>query len=157
MIEAWRIEKEKYAYDKNVAFSGEGAAGSGGRWNHIDIPVVYMSSHLSLAALERFVRMGPEGKHLRLVYFRLEIPNNIIKAVELNDLPLNWRSVPPINTTKDFGTQWVKEGRSAILRVPSVIIPIEYNFVLNPHHPDFKSSIKIDDPKPFSYDHRMWK
>ena len=152
MIEAWRIIREKYI-DHKRAFSGEGAAKSGERWNHISIPVVYASGHLSLAALERFVK----GKYLRLGYFRLEIPDNIIEVVEPGRLPSNWRSVPATDSTKDFGTRWVKENRSAILRVPSAIIPVEYNFVLNPQHPDFKSSIKIDDPKPFSYDHRMWK
>lgn len=156
MIEAWRIIREKYI-DRKRAFSGEGAAKSGERWNHISIPVVYASGHLSLAALERFVNMGHEGKYLRFVYFRLEIPDNIIEVVEPIMLPSNWRSVPATDSTKDFGTRWVKEGRSAILRVPSAIIPVEYNFVLNPYHPDFKNSIKIDDPKPFSYDHRMWK
>lgn len=156
MIEAWRIVKKKYD-KKDKAFNGVGTAESGDRWNHIDIPVVYTSSHLSLSALEKFVNMGREGQYISYVYFRLEIPDDIIEAVELSSLPSDWRSVPAKDSTKDFGTKWVKEGHSAVLRVPSAVVPIEYNFVLNPHHPDLKNSIKIDDPKPFSYDHRMWK
>ena len=57
---------------------------------------------------------------------------------------------------KGFGTRWVREGKSAVLRVPSAVIQNEYNFVINPKHPDF-SKITTGDARPFSLDDRVWK
>ena len=78
------------------------------------------------------------------------------KALTVNDLNPDWRMSPPPNSTKDIGTEWVRKGASLILRVPSAIIPDEYNLVINPSHIDFEK-IKIGQPQPFSLDERMWK
>ena len=154
MIVAWRLVRGRQAPD---AFTGEGARLYGGRWNHVGLPVVYVAQFLSLAALEQFVHLGPEGTHLRFVYFRVEIPDEVhVEAADPDVIPPNWREEPPPDSTKDLGTRWVESDRSAVLRVPSAIVPIEYDYVLNPHHPDFKH-IRISDPKPFSFDPRMWK
>ena len=153
MIVTWRLVKEKRAGD---AFSGEGARRYGGRWNHQGTSVVYVSGSLSLAVLELFVHLGHYERQLRFVYYKLEIPDDLnIHSVEPDILPPNWREEPPPSATKDIGTRWIDVADSAVLKVPSVIIPVEYNYALNPYHEDFQR-ISIEGPKPFGFDPRIW-
>jgi len=151
---AWRIVKKTR---ENEAFSGEGARRYGGRWNHRGTAVAYVSGSMSLAALELFVHLGPAHKGLRFGAFRVEIPNRV-KIDELfdADLPKNWREEPPPDVCKRIGTEWVKSTRAAILRVPSVVVTIEHNYMLNLGHPDFKK-LKVSKHSNFSFDPRMWK
>lgn len=69
-------------------------------------------------------------------------------------LPFDWTEEPPPASTQDIGNLWVKEQRSAILEIPSVIIPGEPNYLLNPAHPDFRR-IQIGKPEPFAFDPRL--
>jgi RES domain-containing protein len=140
------------------ASTGEGARLGGGRWNHIGTPVIYVSESLSLAALETFVHFTRRdiklSRSLYSVYF--EIPDSLkIEKLSIEKLPHEWRTSPPIDSTKAIGTKWVRELSSAVLKVPSAIIPEEYNFVLNPKHKDF-DKIKIGEPQIFMFDERMW-
>lgn len=154
MITAWRLEKKEHVPN---AFTGEGARRVNGRWHHHGIPVVYVSQTLSLATLEKFVHVGLEGIHIQLISFRVEIPSDVnIQKIGIHDLPEDWRAEPPSDSTRDIGTRWAREGHSPVLRVPSVIIPVEWNYLLNPLHPEFRK-IRINDPEPFSFDPRMWK
>lgn len=154
MIVAWRLVKERQAAK---AFTGEGARLYGGRWNHVGTPVVYAGQSLSLCALELFVHLGPGDVRLRFAYFRLEIPDRlVVESFRGEALPPDWRSEPAPDSTRDLGTRWAESGRSTVFRVPSVIVPIEDNYVLNPHHPDFRR-IRIFPPEPFGFDPRMWK
>ncbi len=156
MIKAWRIVTKKRLPD---ALSGEGARLGGGRWNHVGIPVVYASESLSLAALELFIHFT--RKDITITKSLLAIPVKIpdlIKVIDVSvkDLKPGWELSPPGDFTKDLGTAWVKEGLSAILRVPSAIVPEEHNLVINPKHPDF-SRIALGAPRPFALDERVWK
>ncbi len=146
--------KEKHASE---AFMGEGTKRFGGRWNHKGTAVVYVSATLSLAALEQFIHLGRQGIHIPFVFFRLEIPDNVpVSFIEADSLPKDWRSEPPPNSTKDLGTEWAKSKLSAVLRVPSVIVPVGSNYLLNINHPEF-AHIKIGDFERFSFDPRMRK
>ncbi len=150
---AWRFVKEKHIKD---AFSGEGARLYGGRWNYSGIPVVYLSEHLSLAVLEQLVHINFDERPIRYAYIHVEIPDNIrIEEIQSDVLPDDWRKEPASNSTKNIGNKWIDTGKSAILRVPSVIIPIEYNLAINPVHQDFKY-IKKGQSKSFSIDPRVW-
>lgn len=154
MIEAWRITKKKPASE---AFKGEGARRFGGRWNHKGISVVYASDTISLAALEQFIHLGREGLHISFVYFHIQIPDDIVvSSVERSSLPKDWRKEPPPHSTKDIGTEWAKSNHTAVLSVPSDIVPVGKNYLLNIHHPEF-SKLLINDPEPFSFDPRMLK
>ncbi len=151
---AWRLIKHKHAGE---AFSGEGARRFGGRWNRRGETVVYVSDSLALAALELFVHLSPDEFGLRLVAFRVEIPGAVeVRHVTRDNAPRNWRQEPPPASTQTVGSHWLAQNQTAVLRVPSVIVPDECNYVLNPDHPDFKR-IKVADPAPFSLDPRMWK
>lgn len=148
MPQAWRIVKEKHAA---TAFSGEGAAMAGGRWNSRGVPVVYASSTLSLAALESLVHLNPPVL-FKYVAFPIEFDAAFVAS--LAALPGDWAIEPPGPLSKATGDAWVRAGESAVLAVPTVIIPAETNYLLNPAHPDFKK-ISIGKPRPFAFDRRL--
>lgn len=154
MITAFRLVKKRHAPD---AFTGEGSRRFGGRWNHKGTAVVYLSDTLALAALEQFIHLGREGLHISFVYFKVEIPERIsVTSIEPGDLPEDWRREPPPKSTKDLGTGWAESGSSALLRVPAVVVPTGFNYLLNINHPEV-SLLKIGDPAQFTFDPRMWK
>ncbi|MEN9674247.1 MAG: hypothetical protein RIS76_143 [Verrucomicrobiota bacterium] len=149
MREAWRIVKERHVA---TAFSGEGAARSGGRWNPRGVAVVYVSSTRSLAALESLVYLNPPVL-FRYVAIRVQFEEVLVETLASRDLPLDWRLQPPPPSTRSLGQAWVREARTAVLAVPSVIIPGEHNYLLNPAHPDFVE-IRTDTSEPFTFDSR---
>jgi RES domain-containing protein len=151
MPEAWRIIKEKHAA---TAFSGEGAAKTGGRWNSRGVPVVYTSSTKSLAALESLVHLNPPV-FFKYVAIRIKFDDALIEIVPPKTLPADWWVEPPPPSSKAVGDTWVRKARSAVLRLPSVIIPGEPNYLLNPAHPDFKK-ISIGKPERFAFDPRLF-
>jgi RES domain-containing protein len=150
MKRAWRIVREKHAAN---AFTGEGAALAGGRWNSRGIRVVYTSGSASLAALETLVHLNPLIRFKYLV-FQIDFDERLVEKVMADSLTADWRDEPPPPSTKRIGDQWVKETRSAVLELPSVLIPTESNYLLNPAHSDFKS-IAIRKPEPFAFDLRL--
>jgi len=151
---AWRIVKQRY---EKEAFSGEGARLYGGRWSRRGHALVYTADTLSLAALEYFVHLGPAMAEQKLVSFRVEIPGRVaIESVDEKTLPAGWREIPPPPATRQRGADWAAEGSTAVLRVPSALIPEQHNLILNPGHPEFRK-IKISGPDSFRFDSRMWK
>lgn len=150
MRQAWRIVKEKHAA---TAFTGEGASRTGGRWNSRGVWAVYTSGTKSLAALETLVHLNPPVL-FKYVTFRIEFDEALVEKFASATLPSDWTEEPPAPSTKTIGDVWVKEAPSAVLELPSVIIPGESNFLLNPAHPDFKK-IAIGKPEPFAFDPRL--
>ena len=150
----YRICKAKYA---KTAFSGAGGLDAPGRWHHRGQPIIYTAATLSLAALECFVHLGRTDAKISLVYVQAVIPDSTAtEIVDPASLTPNWRSSPPIEATMHLGTQWCVEARSAVIQVPSAIVPGEFTFLLNPRHPDFKLT-RISIPEAFSFDSRLWK
>ena len=154
MTQCWRIVKKKWAVD---AFSGESARNYPGRWNLLGTTVVYCSENLSLAALELFMRIRGHGRHTPFVRFQVDIPDDVaIETIDADLLPANWDCVPPLQYTKELGSQWAIEKRTAVLKAPSVAIHSEFNILLNPLHPDFGKIVIHNPPQPFTFDPRMW-
>ena len=151
MGSAWRIVVESEAA---TAFSGEGAWRYGGRWNSRNVRVIYASEHQSTAALEVFVHNKPFNPNERYKAFRLEWPDSLTEGFPAEKLPANWRVDPPPIETTEIGDRWVRERRSAVLALPSVISPDDTNFVLNPEHRDFKR-IRIHPPIDYDFDPRL--
>ena len=134
-LTAWRLVKEKHA---GSAFDGEGARRFGGRWNTRGSSVVYLSSSLSLAVLELFVHLTAEDARLRLLAIPVGIPEDLaMEELSMSELPEEWRSEPASDACKVLGSEWLEAGKTLLLKVPSVIVPHESNYVLNPKHPDF--------------------
>ena len=153
-LSLWRIFKRKYA---DTAFSGEGARRVGGRWNSRGQGMVYTSGTLSLAALEVFVHIEVEDVATMLAWMWVDVPTEVeIDRLEIAQLPIDWRNIPAPSALAEIGDRWFRAGATVILAVPSVVIPIEYNYLINPSHPDF-AKLTIESPQPFELDPRLWK
>jgi RES domain-containing protein len=149
---AFRVDKAKWALQ---SFSGQGAALEGGRWNPAGVPVVYVSEHLAMAAMEKLVHLRPRiGSKIAYISFRIDFLDVPVERLSLSKLPSTWDAKPLGTDTQRLGAEWFASKRTAILQVPSAIIPTEWNFVLNPTHPDFPR-IKIAAPTPFAFDPRL--
>ncbi|MGQ0696400.1 MAG: RES family NAD+ phosphorylase [Nitrospiraceae bacterium] len=146
----WRLTLKKH-----VAPDGEGARRYGGRWNKPGTPVVYTSGTLSLAVLEYLVHVDSDILPDSLVSVKATIPETLaIETILPSDLPGNWRDkIIPVRL-QELGTSWAKGAKTPILKVPSVVIEHEWNYVLNPLHPEFPQII-WDTDIAFSFDPRL--
>lgn len=151
VITAWRITKARHAA---TAFNGEGARIAGGRWNSPGSAVVYTSGSLALAALEIVVHVARAELLGSYVAFSCEFAESLVERVSLSDLPRDWRTSPVPPDTQAFGDEWLGRARSAVLAVPSAIIDVESNYLLNPAHRDFRK-VRISAARPFSFDGRL--
>ena len=152
MIPAFRICKTRHLA---TALSGEGARTSGGRWNSPGLPVVYTSASLSLATLEVLVHLEDTGLLARLFsWIPLEIPDGLTEQLDPASLSPGWLDGEPGAASRLAGDDWLQSARSAVLSVPSVVTPGEWNHLLNPRHPDFPK-IRSGDPQPFRPDPRL--
>ena len=150
MKAGWRIVPENHARD---AFIGEGAKAYGGRWNSPGFAVVYGSEHKSLAALEQLVHLNLRSAN-RFKAFSFHFAGALIESISPKELSHDWRQEPPPPSTQQFGDAWLRQARSAVLAVPSIIIPEEFNYVLNPAHADFQK-ITIGKSHDFTFDPRL--
>jgi RES domain-containing protein len=150
-LSSWRILKARYAAQ---ALDGEGAKKTGGRWNSPGTAVVYTSATASLGVLELLVHLGSPSVLPAYVLIECQFDSQLVTPLQRANLPANWRAYPPPPELQALGDKWVKLGDSAVLEVPSVLVPNESNFVLNPGHPDF-SSIEIVQTVPFTFDMRL--
>jgi RES domain-containing protein len=118
------------------------------------VAVVYTAESRSLASLEMLVHT--EDTALLAAVRWVTIPIAIDEEfMEIGDpLPDDWHRLPAPDSTRRFGARWVEQGRSAALRVPSIVVDGEFNYVLNPRHRDF-DQLKIGSPSPFSFDLRL--
>jgi RES domain-containing protein len=146
----FRVAKTKHAND----LSGEGARLFGGRWNHPLIPCLYTSATRALAILEYSVNVGLEEMPYLLSITSINIPDKLIKALNPSELPADWKTVPAPSSTKNIGTQFLRALASPILKVPSVIIEEEFNYLLNPLHRE-SSRFKVVAIKEIKYDDRI--
>lgn len=149
----WHITKQKHA--KNT-FTGEGAKLYGGRWNNPGKLVVYTAESRALALAEILVHLEPTAVLSRYIVFQVEIDESYIAHLGLRDLPKNWRAEPAPKRLQTLGDEWLDSGKSAVLRIPSAIVVGEFNYLLNPLHPDF-SELRIHSPKNLSIDKRLVK
>lgn len=153
MVVSWRVVKARYA---RSAFSGEGARRADGRWHSAGLAVVYTSANQALAMLEVLANFSGAERHMlpACVLISATFPEGLVETVRRQDLPPGWDAPSGSVAARAFGRGWRTEGRSAVLRVPSVLVPDDFNFLLNPHHPRF-SQIRIGDPIAFAWDPRF--
>lgn len=137
-LTGWRVVKSKFAA---TAFTGESARIHGGRWNSPGVRVVYAASSLSLALLELLVNFEREELLGRFVAIPVEFPSGILHSIATEELPKSWRRLPPLPATQAIGNGFIASHAAAILRVPSAVVPLESNFVLNPEHHDFRKVV----------------
>lgn len=153
MPTAWRIVKPCRVAD---AFSGEGARLFGGRWNSVGKPMVYAAESKALAALEILVHVDDGGLMDEYLCMPVRFDKRLMRSLDLKSLPENWRASPPPASTQKIGDGWLGDGGSVVLVVPSVLIPGESNYLINPGHPNF-GKLRIGAPEPFEFDPRLLK
>jgi len=150
MITSWRVVNEDHA---TRAFDGEGARVWGGRWNSSGRAVVYTSATTSLGLLEKMVH-ADSGLLPFYIAISVTFDAEMVDTVPPARLPVDWRSLPAPLTLKRIGDEWGESMRLCILEVPSVVVPHESNFILNPHHPDF-NLLEIGEPMTIDTDQRL--
>lgn len=132
MLTVWRVVTERYA---DTAFSGEGARLYGGRWNPKGVAMVYTAHTQSLALLEMLVQDSPLRAHYVMIPARF--PERIVERIASASLPPDWRDLSVRGELQQVGATWSRTRTSAVLAVPSAVVPAESNYLLNPEHPDF--------------------
>jgi RES domain-containing protein len=142
LIQAWRVCRAPHA-----DFSGEGARRFGGRWNGPGLPMVYLAEHPALAVLE--VRV-----HLDLPPDLLPDDYVLMRANLPDEPPEEVATMPP--DPRAVGDDWLRSGRSAVLRVPSAMVPTATNLLLNPRHPR-AAEAQVLETRPFQFDARLWR
>lgn len=152
----WRIGSDTPDYEAHD-LSGTGAERTGGRWNPKGVPVVYASESRALACLETIVHLNAGGLPLNRYLVRIDAPTDLCTAAITLDpsaLPVGWDAGPPGKVSIDQGRDWLLGKASALLVVPSVIVPEERNVLINPSHPDAAriSAVKV---RKWTYDGRL--
>lgn len=150
-LSAWRIVQARYS---GRAFSGEGARLYGGRWNSPGVPMVYTAQSRALAALELLVHLEAPLLLAGFLFFEVRFDERHVTALPVEQLPAVWRSDPVPVATQQLGDHWARSAASPVLRLPSVLIPEEFNYLLNPLHTAF-NSLEVRDPVPFAFDSRL--
>jgi RES domain-containing protein len=146
----YRISNAAYKND----ISGTGAKLNGARWNSKGTPMLYTAEHISLAVLEMLVNTNFKEYSIELDLMYIQLPASPVPAeIKLSKLKEHWKEDP--SYTKFIGDEFIKQQQSLILKVPSAVINEEYNFLINPLHPDFKK-IKISKTKSFWPDKRLF-
>ncbi|MBV2261954.1 MAG: RES family NAD+ phosphorylase [Thauera sp.] len=150
MRTVWRITTARFAA---AAFDGEGARLYGGRWNPKGWPVVYTAESQSLALLESMVQDDPLRAHYVLIpaHIPSDLPETRIEAAQL---PADWRTIGGRNVLQEAGRAWLERASSAVLSVPSAVLPAERNYLLDPRHPDF-ARITIGEAQSLEVDTRL--
>jgi RES domain-containing protein len=148
---AWRITKRRYA---STAFDGEGARRYGGRWNSPGHAVVYVSETRALATLEILAGLQVPAVVPAYVLISVEFEEELISNVEVGGLPPDWRGSPPDSATQSIGDRWIEQASSLVLRVPSALVPGEFNYLINPAHAGF-GKLRIGMPEELHRDPRI--
>lgn len=151
-MRAFRLVRKKYANP----LSGEGAARSGNRWNSKGTALIYCADSRALAMAEVAVHLslGLLPKDYEIV--ELEIPGDVpLRSLASVDLPAGWNSFPHLLQTQRIGDKFVAEAESCVLQVPSAVVPGDFNYLLNPAHPDFER-IQLKSRVAFPFDARLF-
>ncbi|MCW5221660.1 RES family NAD+ phosphorylase [Verminephrobacter aporrectodeae] len=152
----WRIATDTKEY-KAHDLSGKGAQKTGGRWNRPGRPVVYTSLTVALACLETVVHLDASDLPMHRFLVRIEVPDQLWEArrrLMPADLPPGWNATPEGKASLDVGDTWLATASTTLLTVPSVIVPEEYNVLINPLHAN-AAAIKAIKERPWFYDQRL--
>lgn len=154
MIEVWRLVRAAFCPTPGAAFSGEGAALAGGRWNRRGTPVAYASWTRSLAILEILATVDRTEAPTDYVFVSATLDERDIEHIET--LPATWRTAARSEATVEIGEKFLARFTALALAIPSVIVPQEYNYLINPRHRAFGSLHVADAFEPFSFDERIF-
>jgi RES domain-containing protein len=134
-VALWRIAATTPKYAANE-MSGAGTKNTGGRWNPIGMAVTYTSENIALAVHETVVRLRSGGLPLNRYLVRVDVPDDLWAARQILSPPVGWDAMPAGMVSIQAGETWLQSKASALLVVPSIIVPEESNVLINPQHPD---------------------
>ncbi|MEJ8801840.1 RES family NAD+ phosphorylase [Pontibacter sp. H249] len=148
----YRLSRSKFRND----LSGKGAELAGGRWNSKGVPMLYTSESIVLCTVEIAVHMPLGIVPLDYHLVRIELPElDFIPEVKIEDMPEVWKSFPHSSVTQDIGDQFILGEEHLILKAPSATVQGNFNYLINPRHPDF-NKVKIISSEPFEFDKRLF-
>ena len=150
-MEVFRISSE--VFSKTLASSGRA-----NRWNLKGQNVIYAGSSRSLASLELIVHKGAVKPALTYKVMVISIADDdyLMKQIQIKSLPSDWRSFSAYSNLQKIGSDWYNTRESLVLKIPSAIIPLEYNFMINTDHPEFVSKIKLVRTEDYFWDSRVF-
>lgn len=143
----WRISRHR-------DLAGVGGIRAPGRWHSAGQPVVYLAESPAAALLEVCVHTTANDVPPDFTLLRIEAPEPRIQVIKVSDLPSGWKS--RLEVTRNLGTAWLKKKETALLQVPSAIVPETTNFLLNPAHPDAKK-FRVTGAFSYPFDVRLKK
>jgi RES domain-containing protein len=142
---SYRLVKTRWLDD---AFTGAGARRYGGRWNSKGTPCIYLAGSISLAMLEVMVHLDDYRLLEHYAVLEVRLPEKDLLELPPDQLPDDWRDEPAPGSTAELGDDWLASVSSLVLAVPSVVVPQERNYLLNPEHPGFAevvaTAVRVD-------------
>ncbi len=149
-MEVYRISREKYAGRLS-------SSGKANRWNRDGQNVIYAGSSRSLSTLELIVHKGSirPSVNYKVMVISLADDDNLFRQIMLRDLPEDWQKMSAYSTLQSLGSEWYENQETLILKVPSVIIPYEHNYVINTEHPDFAKHVKLIRTENYFWDPKL--
>jgi RES domain-containing protein len=151
-MEVFRLSSAKYAND----LSGTGAKIHGGRWNRKGDAILYTAGTRALALVEVLVHTTNAFLPLNYQLITIYIPDDSILTIPNKSLPEDWNNIEPSDSTAMVSSDWLNDSQYLTLRVPSVVVEGEYNYLINPAHADF-TKVKILRNEAFNFDNRLIK
>ncbi len=132
MTRLWRVAKRRYP-----PFTGEGGLYVAGRWHERGVRIVYTAGTKALSVLEFLAHLTPGSTPASATWWWLDLEPSAtpVETVDASGLPPRWKDVRHLRATRALGTGWIREARTPVLRVPSVHVPGEFNYLVNPGHP----------------------
>jgi RES domain-containing protein len=151
-VQVFRLQRIRYG----TVLSGLGAALMGGRWNSRGTEMVYTSGNRSLAMAEVLVHLSIAALPNDFRMLTIDIPDTLaVEVLHFKDLHPDWNRFPHIPQTQQQGDAFIQRNQATVLKVPSVVTPGDFNFLLNPLHSDFQK-IKVVQDEPFPFDNRLF-
>ncbi|MBZ9729399.1 RES family NAD+ phosphorylase [Salegentibacter sp. JZCK2] len=149
-MEVFRISHINYS--KKLSCSG-----SANRWNFDGEYVIYTGSSRSLSTLELVVHRNSVQSlpNYEVMIISIADIEELYEQIPIKKLPKNWRKLEAYYKLQNIGSKWYKEQRSLVLKVPSAVIPKEYNYIINTKHPDFSSNVSLVRNEDYFFDKRL--
>ena len=133
------------------------ASGNPARWNSKDVKMIYTAESRALACLENIVHRNSKGLQSNFRIMQISIPDNIsMEEITETDMVPEWKEFYKMPYTQALGDKWIHSAKTAVLKVPSVVVNGDSNYLLSPAHKDF-GSIKLIKTLPFEFDERIKK
>lgn len=150
-MKVFRLARLKYA----KSLSGKGAAKSGNHWNSKGVEMIYTAESRALAMAEVLVHISLNQMPSDYKMLTIKIPDDIkIKNLKALELPISWNSHPPSIYSQQVGDAFIMANDFCVLKVPSVVVYGNFNYLINPYHKDF-NRIKIKIVDDFPIDQRL--